>query len=78
MGLSLQVGGFGGTHAAFPGTSGTNAQASPQGPRSAAAAGFGTTVDSGGLRLDARTTGVLSVGTAALAVLLYIWWSLPR
>lgn len=73
MGLSLDMG----MGAAFPGTQGTNANASPQGPRTAAAAGFGTSVGETG-RLDAKTTGVLSVGTLALAALIYIWWSLPR
>ena len=63
--------------AAWPGTSGTNANASPQGPATAAAAGFGTSVGGGG-RIDAKTGGVLSVGTLALAALVYIWWSLPR
>lgn len=71
MGLSLNMG------AAFPGTAGTNANASPQGPSTAAAAGFGTSVGASS-RLDGKTTGVLSVGTLALAVLAYIWWSLPR
>lgn len=65
--------------AAWPGTAGTSANASPQGPRTAAAQGFGTVAagDSGG-RLDGKTTGVLSVGTISLALLVYIWWSLPR
>lgn len=72
MSLSLQTS----LGAAWPGTAGTNANASPQGPATAAAAGFGTTVGSG--RLDAKTTGVLSVGTFALVALVYIWWSLPR
>jgi len=66
-----------GMGAAFPGTQGTNAGASPQGPRTAAAAGFGTQVGESG-RLDVKTTGVLSVGTLALAALVFIWWSLPR
>ena len=61
----------------YPGTKGTNANASPQGPATAAEAGFGTTVGGRG-GLDGKTTGVLSVGTLALAGLLYIWWSLPR
>lgn len=74
-GLNLNMGM--GTRAAFPGTSGTNAQASPQGPRTAAAAGFGTTVGESG-QLDGKTSGVLSVGTLALAALIFIWWSLPR
>jgi hypothetical protein len=73
MGLNLDMG----LGAAFPGTSGTNAGASPQGPRTAAAAGFGTSVGESG-RMDGKTTGVLSVGTFALAALIYIWWSLPR
>jgi hypothetical protein len=73
MGLNLQTG----LNVGWPGTSGTNAQASPQGPRTAAQAGFGTQV-SGGARIDATTGGVLSVGTLALAVLIYLWWSLPR
>jgi hypothetical protein len=73
MGLSLDMG----MGAAFPGTQGTNANASPQGPRTAAAAGFGTSVGESG-RLDGKTGGVLSVGTLALAALIYIWWSLPR
>jgi hypothetical protein len=73
MGLSLDMG----MGAAFPGTRGTNAGASPQGPSTAAAAGFGTSVGESG-RLDGKTTGVLSVGTFALAALIYIWWSLPR
>ncbi len=73
MGLSLQTGlGVG-----WPGTAGTNANASPQGPATAAAAGFGTQAGGGG-RLDAKTGGVLSVGTLALVALVYIWWSLPR
>lgn len=62
----------------WPGTQGTSAQASPQGP-SAASAGFGTTAsngDAGGR--DAVTTSVLVTGTISLAVLAFIWWSLPR
>lgn len=73
MGLNLDMG----LGAAFPRTQGTNANASPQGPRTAAAAGFGTTVGGSG-GMDGKTTGVLSVGTLALAALIYIWWSLPR
>jgi hypothetical protein len=63
----------------WPGTAGTNANASPQGPRTAAAQGFGTTSSgpgSGGM--DGRTTGFLSVSTLALAGLIWLWWSLPR
>ena len=65
-----------GIQAGFPGTNGTSANASPQGPATAAEAGFGTSV--GGARVDGKTVGVLSVGTFALAALFYIWWSLPR
>ena len=75
MALGINIGGFGSTSAAFPGTAGTNAGV-PQGPRTAAAAGFGTTVGDGGM--DVRTSATLSVGTLALAALVYIWWSLPR
>lgn len=76
MSLGINIGGFGSTAAAWPGVQGTNANASPQGPRTAAAAGFG--VSAGDSGLDAKTTGVLSVGTLALAALVWIWWSLPR
>lgn len=76
-GLSLQTGLGGFTHAAWPGSNGTNANASPQGPRTAAQAGFG--VDSaGGGNMSGKTVGVLSVGTLALAGLVWIWYSLPR
>lgn len=64
--------------AAWPGTAGTNANASPQGPRTAAAQGFGTTAAGPGGGMDGRTAGVLSVGTLALAGLVWLWWSLPR
>ena len=66
-----------GMGANWPGAVGTNANASPQGPRTAAQAGFGVSAGDG-FGLDAKTTGVLSVGTLALALLVYIWWSLPR
>lgn len=62
--------------AAWPGTVGTNANASPQGPATAAEAGFGVSV--GGTKMSATTSGVLSVGTLALAALVWIWWALPR
>ena len=76
MALSLNIGGWGaGTSAAFPGTSGTNAGV-PQGPRTAAAAGFGTSVGGGGA--DIKTHATLTIGTLALVILGYIWWSLPR
>jgi hypothetical protein len=78
--MQLQSGLSGGfALAAWPGTTGTNANASPQGPATAAAAGFGTTAsgDASG-RLDGKTFGILSVGTLALGALIYIWWALPR
>lgn len=76
MALSLNIGGWGGgTSAAFPGTQGTSTGI-PQGPRTAAAAGFGTQVGDSGA--DVKTHATLSVGTLALVGLIYIWWSLPR
>jgi len=63
--------------AAWPGTTGTNANASPQGPQTAAQQGFGTTVG-GSASVSATTKGVLSVGTLALVALVWIWWALPR
>ena len=76
--MQLQSGINGGfALASWPGTSGTNASASPQGPATAAQAGFGTTAGGGG-RLDGKTFGVLSVSTIALLGLVYIWWALPR
>ena len=64
---------------AWPGTSGTNANASPQGPRTAAQQGFGTVAgDTGGSSMDGHTAGVLSVSTLALVALVWIWWALPR
>ena len=63
---------------AWPGVQGTNANASAQGPATAAAAGFGVQAGSGGVGLDAVTFGVLSTGTIALGLLIYIWWALPR
>jgi len=74
MGLILNTG----VGASWPGVSGTNAQASPQGPSTAAQAGFGISAGGGSGRLEGRALGVLSVGTLALAALVYIWWSLPR
>ena len=64
--------------ASWPGVNGTNAGASPQGPATAAQAGFGVQASGDGGRLDGKTFGVLSVGTIALGLLIYIWWALPR
>ena len=76
MQLGTNLGG-GFALASWPGTVGTNANASPQGPRTAAEAGFGTTV-AGDRSMSGTTTGVLSVGTLALVALVWIWYSLPR
>jgi hypothetical protein len=63
----------------WPGTSGTNANASPQGPATAAAQGFGTVAaGNAGAGMDGHTAGVLSVSTLALVALIWIWWALPR
>jgi hypothetical protein len=63
----------------WPGSQGTAAGASPQGPTTAAGAGFG--VSSGGGSMEAHgqavTTGFLSIGTLALVGLLFVWWTLP-
>ena len=61
----------------WPGVQGTSANASPQGPQTAAQQGFGVQA-SGGAGLSGHTIGVLSTGTIALALLVYLWWSLPR
>lgn len=73
--LQTGLGGFG--HVAYPGSVGTNANASPQGPRTPAEAGFGVSGGAGG-SMSGTTTGVLSVGTLALVALVWIWYSLPR
>jgi len=61
----------------WPGTTGTSANASPQGPMTAAEQGFGVSAG-GGAGVSATTTGVLSVGTLAFIALAVLWWSLPR
>lgn len=76
--MQLQSGiGGGFALAQWPGVNGTNANASAQGPVTASQAGFGVQAGGGG-GLDVRTTAVLSVGTLALAALVYLWWALPR
>ena len=77
MQLATGLGG-GFAMAAWPGTSGTNAQASAQGPQTAAQAGFGVSAGGGGRKYDGKVLGVLSVGTLCLAGLAYLWWALPR
>lgn len=57
---------------------GTAAGASPQGPATAAVAGFGTIAGGGGGTVSRVTHGVLSAGSISLALLVFIWWSLPR
>jgi len=77
MQLATQLGG-GFQLAQWPGTTGTNANASPQGPRTAAEQGFGVVAGGSPGAVSATTTGVLSVGTLALAALVWLWYSLPR
>jgi hypothetical protein len=56
---------------------GTATWASPQGPQTATQAGWGTVA--GGNGSTSRVThGVLSAGAISLALLIFIWWSLPR
>ena len=64
--------------ATWPGTAGTNANASPQGPDTAAQAGFGVSAGSGSARVSGHTIGVLSTSTIALGLLIWIWWALPK
>jgi hypothetical protein len=62
--------------AGWPGAAGTAANASPQGPATPAQQGFGVSVGGGGV--SGHTIGVLSTGTVALGLLVWIWWALPR
>jgi hypothetical protein len=57
-------------------SNGTATWASPQAPQTATQAGFGTIA--GSAPSDNVTVGVLSAGSIALALLIFIWWSLPR
>ena len=75
--MQLQTGiGGGFALGQWPGSKGTSANASAQGPATAAAQAYG--VDSGGAGIDGHTIGVLGTGTIALVLLVYVWWSLPR
>ena len=56
---------------------GTATWASPQASQTATQAGFGTTAGSSGAS-SRVTRGVLSAGSVSLALLIFIWWSLPR
>ena len=58
-------------------SNGTSTWASPQGPQTATQAGFGTSVGGSG-RPGRVTAGVLSVGSMSLALLIFIYLSLPR
>ena len=51
---------------------GTATWASPQGPRTATQAGFGTVAGGGGNGVSRVTYGVLSVGSLSLALLIWI------
>jgi len=76
--MQLQTGlGGGFALGTWPGVQGTSANASPQGPATAAQQGFGVQAGGGG-RVSSTTVGVLSTSTVALALLVYLWWSLPR
>jgi hypothetical protein len=57
-------------------SNGTATWASPRAPQTATQAGFGTVAGDGGA--GAVTHGVLSAGAISLALLIFIWWSLPR
>jgi hypothetical protein len=58
-------------------SNGTATWASPQAPQTATQAGFGTIAGSGGSSSNV-VIGVLSAGSISLALLIFIWWSLPR
>ena len=72
-GLSASV--FAGGYTSMA-SKGTATWASPQAPQSATQAGFGTVAGAGGTRRV--THGILSAGSVSLALLVFIWWSLPR
>jgi hypothetical protein len=56
---------------------GTATWASPRAPQTATQAGFGTVAGDTG-SASRVTHGVLSAGSISLALLIFIWWSLPR
>jgi hypothetical protein len=75
-GLNLGAGAWAGGYTSGA-SKGTATWASPQAPATATQAGFGTVAGGGGA--PSRVTfGVLSLGSLALAGLIFIWWSLPR
>jgi hypothetical protein len=53
------------------------APASPQGPRSAGQRAYGVVA---GAQSGPKTAGygLITAGTVSLALLIFIWWSLPR
>jgi len=73
LGASVFAGGY-----TSNASKGTATWASPQGPRTATQAGFGTVAGGNGGGVSRVTYGVLSVGTLSLVALIWIWWSLPR
>jgi hypothetical protein len=72
LGASVFSGGY--TNMASRGTA---TWASPQGPATATQAGFGTIAGNNG-SASRVTHGVLSAGAISLALLIFVWWSLPR
>ena len=72
LGASVFTGGYTGMA-----SRGTNAGASPQGPRTATQAGFGTVAGNTGTSQRALF-GFITAGTLSLGLLIWIWWSLPR
>ena len=78
MAFKMNVGLQGsGTAAGWPGTAGTAAGASAQGPRTIAQQAYGTVA---GDTMGPRTSGIalMGGGAFALAAMVFIWWSLPR
>jgi len=57
---------------------GTAAGPSAQGPQTATQAGFGTIAGGGGDTSKRALFGFITAGTASIALLFWIWWSLPR
>jgi hypothetical protein len=72
LGATVFAGGY--TNMASKGTA---TWASPAGPQTATQAGFGTVAGDTGSS-SRVTVSVLMVGTISLALLIALWWSLPR
>jgi hypothetical protein len=75
MGLQGQ-GAFGSGYA--PAATPAAAGASPQGPTTISQKAFGIVTGGGQGKYSAAHFGLISVGGACIAALLYIYWSLPR